>query len=65
MFLRTYPEANSWKILKRDLETFFWEDTLAQLCKTAYDEGIRRKKEGLTPEAEAHYSAMAIRNVIL
>lgn len=65
MFLRTYSETNSWKTLKRDLETFFWDDHLAQLCKTAYDEGIRRKKEGLTPEAAAQHPAMAIRNVIL
>lgn len=65
MFLRTYSETNSWKILKRDLETFFWEDTLAQLCKTAYDEGVRRRKEGLSPGTEAPHSTMTIRNVVL
>ncbi|KEF55533.1 uncharacterized protein A1O9_08283 [Exophiala aquamarina CBS 119918] len=67
MFLRTYSETNSWKMLKRDLETFFWEDNLAQLCRTAYDEGVRRKKEGqgLSPPAETRHSTMTIRNVVL
>lgn len=66
MFLRTYPEANNWKVLKRDLETFFWEDDLAQRCKMAHDEGIRRNKEELKPKkVGATQATMAIRNVIL
>jgi len=65
MFFRTYPETASWKLLKRDLEIFFWEDSLAQLCKTAYDEGIQRKKESLSPGAQAPPSTIPIRSVVL
>lgn len=65
MFLRTYPETNSWKILKRDLETFFWEDDLAQRCKLAYDDGIRRRKEESRPKSVVTQSTMVIRNVVL
>ncbi|EXJ74957.1 uncharacterized protein A1O5_01653 [Cladophialophora psammophila CBS 110553] len=64
-FLDKYGEARQWKKLEKELKMFFFEDTIRDLAKEAYDEAVRRKERGESEERDSRIATMAIRNVIL
>ena len=63
-FLDKYGEARQWKKLEQDLKMFFFEEDVKGYTKEAYDEAVRRKERGETPERDSRVATMAIRHVI-